>query len=109
MRIAQQVGDPSARRAGADERFLQRVQRDSSLGVERRLHDPAPGVRDERVERRVYRRVDDDRVAGLGDKTQDLDDAEHDVGNDCGATYFDVVPLPTAGSEFADRLGERGA
>ena len=39
------------------------------------------GVLDERGERRVHRRVDDDRVARVGEQPQHLDDAQHHVGD----------------------------
>ncbi|WP_369677280.1 DUF4124 domain-containing protein [Mycobacterium malmoense] len=42
-------------------------------------------MRHERVERGVYRWVDDDGVTAVGDQPQHLDDTEHDVGNDRGA------------------------
>lgn len=62
-------------------------------------------MRHESVERRMYRGVDDHRVTAVGDQTQHFDDAEHDVGNDGRAAHFQVVPLPTLASEFADGFG----
>ncbi len=109
VRVAQQVRNLAARSAGTRERVLQGAQVDSAVGVQRGLDHAAAVVRYERVERGVDRWVDDHGITTVGDQTQRFDDAEHDVGDDRGAAYVQVVPLPAPRGEFTDRFGKCGA
>jgi hypothetical protein len=69
------------------------------------LQDLAAGVVDEREELRVGRRVDDDRVARIGDELEDFHDAAHHVGYDRSSLGGDVGPVPSVGGELRHRVG----
>ncbi len=109
VRVAQQVGRPAAARDGPPERLLQHAEVDPEAGAERCLDHPPVQVGDERVERRVHRRVDDHRVAGPGDQLEHLDDAQHHVGHECRALRGQVVPAPPLARERGQGLGVGGA
>jgi hypothetical protein len=109
VRVAQQVGGAAPFAACPSERVVEHIEVQAAVCGERRLADLPLGVDREGIERRVHRRIHNDRVAGLGDEPQYLDDAQHDVRHERRPLDRQLAPVPAPGGETGERLGVPGA
>lgn len=105
VRAAEQICDPRVVAGQVRERLLEAVEVDAAFFSQRRLHDPAPRMSHEGVERRVHRAVHDHRIAGLADQAKDLDDAHHHVRDALGPVGREAVPAPALGGEVLESVG----
>jgi hypothetical protein len=103
VRVAEQV----AARARGEGRFQRgEVELPALTRPEQRhLYDLPPGKADVLEERRVYRRVDDHAVAGLGSERQQRVDAGHHIRYQVHPAGVDCPAVPGRG-ERGERLAE---
>ena len=102
-RIVRAAEEVAARTAG--ERGAECIEVEAPVETERRLDDLAPDLPHDREERRIDRRVHDHGVTRLGQRSQQLRDARHDVGDDERALRVDLPP-PARARERRERLGQ---
>ena len=103
MRVAEQVDAGAAR-----ERPLEPVEVEPPAvraRLQRRLDDTPPRHPRDAEEGRVDGRVDDDAVARLGQRAQELADAGDDIGDEPDAGRVDL-PAEALGGESRERLGQ---